>query len=178
MADYPMILEELEGLRRRVVLDASALPFQGMEAGVSMRMVRTHYPGSRRASVQVLGTEEAPILLQGRFSDVLLGAAGGAEALVAELRGLLTGQRPVELTWGAVVRRGFVTRFTPRYQLRSVVGWELEFTPDEADDATVVAIPYQATTTTDVLTVLDVLESIVDSLDEAVAVSNALQAIL
>lgn len=179
MADaYPVVLEELEGQRRRVVLEASALPFQGVDAGVSQRLVRTHYPGASRASVQVMGTEENEVVLSGRLSDVLLGEAGGAEALVGKLRELVLGQRPIQLTWGALVRRGFLQRFTPRYSRRDLVGYEISFLPDEADDAVVVGVPYQATTPTDVLTLLDLLRDIEAALDEAIAINNLLQAVL
>lgn len=175
---YPVILEELEGQRRRVTLEASALPFQGVEAGVSQRLVKTYYPGTTRASVQVMGTEEGDVVLTGRLSDVLLGEAGGAEALVAKLRALVVGQRPVQLTWGAVVRRGFVQSFVPNYSRRDSVGYEITFSPDEADDAAVVAVPYQATTATDVLSILDLLREVESAMDEAIAVNNLLAAIL
>jgi hypothetical protein len=50
--------------------------------------------------------------------------------------------------------------------------------PDEADDAAVVAVPYQATTTTDALTLLELLREIESAMDEAIAINNLLQAIL
>jgi len=71
MADgEPVILRELGGRQREIVLEGAALPERGIASGVKQRLVKSHYPGSRKASVQMLGTSEDDIRITGRWDDM------------------------------------------------------------------------------------------------------------
>jgi len=174
----PIIIRELEGQRREVVLAGTDLPEQGLEVGGALRTVRTHYPGSRRASTQVLGTEESDLELQGLFRDDWAGFAGWALAQMGALRALYTGQRYCELAWGeTLVRRGYVKRAVFVLHREAVVGYRLVFEVAEADEAEVVSpVEFETATPEDLSLALKALRFAVDHLDEAVAAVNTVQA--
>lgn len=138
MADgEPLVLRELGGQLREVVLEREALP-EELPLGIRGRRVQTHYPGARRASVQRLGTSEATIQLAGMWDDVHLGV-GGTRALVFAIRALVQAQHRLELQWGDIVRRGDIGAFDVRMRRDGLAEWELTFEPDESDDPEVLA---------------------------------------
>ena len=180
MADgLPVILRELEGQQREVVLEGSALPRQGVEVGGRLRTVRTHYPGTRAASTQVLGTEEDPIELRGHLRDVWLGAEGAALAQMQALRDLYLGQRYCELSWGeTLVRRGFIKEFRADFIREADIGYRLRFEVDEADEAEVLApVEFEETTPEEVSAALVVLRTAADNLSNIASAVNVIQAV-
>ena len=111
------------------------MPFQGLEAPAEIRHKRTAYPGSSTASIQVLGVDEAPIQVNGRFSDTLTGRPGGALAKLKELRAVFLGFQLCELSWGeTLVRRGLIRRLRPTFNRDSDIGYRFEFEVTEADE--------------------------------------------
>lgn len=131
-----------------LVLDTDArMPEQGVEAGGSLRVVRTWYPGSSTPSVQVMGTQEDDIVIRGMWRDDMIGLAGGAFALMQNARALLLGQSPCQLQWmgtdGTALKTctGFVKQFTPKFNRADAIGWTLTFQVDQSDESTVLAVP-------------------------------------
>lgn len=189
-----IVLEELGGRRRRVVLEDSTLPERGLAVESRARIQSTWYPGASRASVQHLGTEERPFTLRGHLRDVWLGTVGSALAAWADLDGLLRGQQPISLTWtetqeGGIlpldqqplVREGYITMLRPVYDRAGDIGYELEFTPTAADEAVVATAEVLSLPLPDqslLSAILDVLGGVMDTAQKAVAVNNAAKAIL
>jgi hypothetical protein len=64
-----LIIEELGGQKRRVLLDGRALPHRGLKFRGGMRHEITWLPGSPDATVQILGSKLEPTQLKGRWSD-------------------------------------------------------------------------------------------------------------
>lgn len=183
MADTdPVVIEELEGDRRSVVLDNSARPQRGLETGSQLVAKTTWYPGAKAASVQVLGIQEDTLTLDLRLSDQLIGTVGGAQELLSQLRAIHRARRLCELSWGStLVRRGFLSRVTPAWEREADITVRLEFLAVEADDADVVATdPSEATgtSTADLADILDEVSAAADELyNAAVLTSGALAAL-
>ena len=134
---------------RSVELTGAALPHQGVEVGSELRRVRTLYPGQRRASVQVMGTDPQPITLTGRLHDRLLDGPGSALELVQELRALYHGRARVEVTFDAVHVRGLVTAL--RYVLQGPGSYEYTAEIEVDEDLTDTSeAPASAATESDV----------------------------
>lgn len=73
MASSVMLIEELGGLKRKLELVGSGLPFRGANWGRAMRMVTTWFPGNAaEASQQVLGPIELPSEWEGEWKTTLL----------------------------------------------------------------------------------------------------------
>jgi len=179
MADgLPVIVRELEGQGREVVLEGSTLPQRGVDVGARLRTVRTHYPGSRRASTQVLGTEEQDIQLQGQLRDVWTGLQGGALSQMQALRDLYLGQRYCELSWGeTLVRRGYLKEASFSLVRAEDIGYRLVFEVSEADEAEVVApTEYEETTPEDVSLALAALLAATDNINATIGAVNTIQA--
>ena len=60
MAGSVVIIQELEGKKRRVILSGSALPLQGAEWGVELAMSTTWNPGNSEGTQQTLNPKEMP----------------------------------------------------------------------------------------------------------------------
>lgn len=143
----PVIIRELEGARRTVELAASDLPEQGVTTGVSQRVQRTYYPGSRRPSTQVMGLEHKDIALQGWFKDHWTGTLGGALAQHVAMKQLCAGQAYCELTWGStLVVRGRVLSYDGTFIRDGDIRYSLTFQVDESDDAEVITTTAEAVT--------------------------------
>jgi hypothetical protein len=174
----PVILRELSGARREMVLDGPDLPEKGLEAPISLRAVHSRYPGGKVTS-QILGVEEGEIVLRCRFNDVLTALDEGAIQQVETLRGILVGQAACELSWGSLlVRRGFLTKVAPKYERESVIGCEITFLPTEADEAFYTAVPMPIIEASSVLSFLDALDAALDATEEIAALTNAIQALV
>lgn len=123
-------IKETTGQRRTLVLSGYCLPMAS-GAGSSafswttkLRTQRTWYPGNPEATVQVLGPEEEPSNMTLRLSRRWL---GDSDALMIEYDGDITNHtdplvladaivslcragQELEVTWGAIVRRGVASR--------------------------------------------------------------------
>lgn len=123
----PLIIEQLSGARRRVELSDADAPDAGVEAGIEQRLTTQWAPGAARPVVQVLGPKRSPMTLRGLWD----GASSRYESvlgLVQTLEAIVRDGRAVRVVWGAQwSREGMITRFTPRWELSRLVGWELEF---------------------------------------------------
>lgn len=128
----PIVIEQLGGERRKVVLSGGALPNQGVETGIGQRLERQFLPGASEAVVQVLGLDLPDLTFVGQLNDALLDGPGDARALVEQMFLLVTEAQPVEVSWGdsgAFARRGYVTSFRPVWQLADLVDWTLTLSP-------------------------------------------------
>jgi hypothetical protein len=130
----PLYLRDLT-TGQELVFESAALPNRGVETASKLRMKRTLYPGGSEASTQVLGIEDEPIQLEGRWIDEQMGAADAAAAMVADVRAMYVGQHECEMTWGSLITvRGHISRWAPRWDGQSRVSWRLEFTPSETTE--------------------------------------------
>jgi len=169
----PVTIRELEGDLRSVTLEGPDLPDQGVEAPVSMRMVRTRYPGSSGVSTQILGIEEGDIELRCFFNDALTLLDEGAIGQVETLRGLVQGGAWCELAWGTLlVRRGYVTKVVPSYHRESMIGCIITFAPDEADEVFYLAIQQPKVSLEQIMAASDAALRLLDLLDDAIAIAN------
>lgn len=138
---YPLTITEIDGTNSLVLTD-SALPEQrSMELAIKLRRKSTYYPGNSVPSTQIMGTQEEPIVLRGKWRDSLLGTVDGAQDLAAKARALVTGQRRCKLECDTVVRYGYVEAFSTPVIRRDLVEWSLTFFPDQSDDAIILAVP-------------------------------------
>ena len=126
----------LEGDLGPITLDGDALPFKGMEFPTEQRLSTKYYPGNPVATQQVGGPIKPPSTWMGHWMDVTLGE-GGARQLVLQFEYLCERGIPVEVRWGgrqlangedpAIVRRGLIKKFTPKYQRAQDVEWTCEW---------------------------------------------------
>jgi len=181
MADgQPVIIRELEGDRRTLILEGSDVPERGIDVGGTLRKVSTEYPGASRRSTQIMGTSEQPIELRGRFSDTLSGVSGGALDRMHALRRMWLGQRYCELSWGTtLVRRGYIESVTHRIIRDGDIDYKLTFSVDEADEAEVIAVASTpAVSARDTSTAIDKALEVVDAIDTQLAVITAVDAVV
>jgi hypothetical protein len=132
---------------RELILRGRALPYQPFELEGSMRAEFTWYPGNAVATTQMLGAQEKPTVIKGRWKDrfirhttdagvpvtntglALFNGLSVADVFqlsqaVEEIR--LAGQE-VEVTWDSHVRIGILLRFRQSWQRREDLDWEMEF---------------------------------------------------
>jgi len=139
MADDEQGLVEiipLEGDYPTIRLTGDALPFRPVEYPGEQRIATKYYPGNPVATQLVVGPTKPPSTWSGRWMDVTLGE-GGARSLVLQFELLRDLAIPVEVRWGgrqlstgvdpAIVRRGLIRRFTPKYHLAQHVEWTCEW---------------------------------------------------
>lgn len=133
----PVQIIELVPPFRILILGARSKP-KPFRVTSRQRSVQTWYPGSNRASVQAMGTQEEPIILEGRFDDPFgtLNPAQGAGVRVKLARGLMQGQNLCQLLWGSVViRQGRVTEFSQLIQKKERRSYRIVFSVDQANEA-------------------------------------------
>lgn len=174
MADgAAILLRELEGQLREVVIPVSALPSE-LTTSTELRTNVTWYPGASRSSTQVMGTKEDPITFDGELRDVWLGAVGGAESLYQHLREILLAGVWCELSWGeTIVRRGFLKKLEPKWRRDADIGYRITFEVDEADDAIVmVPAPFEKPSSAELDTELADFETLLAEAEAAVDVLN------
>ena len=177
----PVVIRTIEGAPLEVTLDRGAVPTRGFEVGVNLRTVGTSYPGNSAKSVQIMGVEQEPIVVEGFLRDSWQGETGAALRLNAELRALCLAQRLCQMEWGdTIVKRGYVKNFRAmpdkdtewRSRLES---WVLE----SADGGTTRAPqPLPPATQSTLSKVLDAMSEVEDALNATVLATNAIQAIL
>ncbi len=139
---------ELTGEKRTLELRGRALPYAGFSLEGKQRAEFTWYPGNPVATVQMLGTEEAPTTINGMWKDRFIktvdffGTRAEVPAAVALWKGQqvedalaltravtqlrLAGQL-LRVTWDEQVRDGILIRFKENWQRREDVTWEMEF---------------------------------------------------
>lgn len=144
MAAESFIITELEGSRRSVVLSDRALPYKPLEAPGEQLVVQKWYPGSRVATLQVLGPREGDWEIKGTWKTIFLAAKGmvrltgfgdipntdgriTAEDLVEVFHRLRIAGNTLEVSWGPEVRRGILERFKPGYQVIQDIEWTASF---------------------------------------------------
>lgn len=132
---------------RSLELRGRALPYQPFELEGSMRAEFTWYPGNAVATTQMLGAQEKPTVVKGKWKDRFIRQTNDAgipvtntgQALldglaVADVFSLaqavdeirLAGQE-VEVTWDSHIRRGILLRFRQTWTRREDLDWEMEF---------------------------------------------------
>jgi hypothetical protein len=176
----PVVIRELEGDRRTVLLQDADMPDQGIDVAGELREVSTEYPGSSRRSTQIMGTSEQPIELKGRLLDSLMGIDGHAISMMTALRKVYLGQRYCELAWGStLVRRGYLKRASFRVIRDGDIEYQLTFNPDEADEAEVIAVPQTPLASSrDAITAIDAALVVVDTMDGLLDTMTALDALI
>lgn len=133
----PVVITELAPPFRVLTLGSRTRP-KPFRVTSRQRAVQTWYPGSNKASVQALGTQEEPIILEGRWDDPAgtLNPLQGAGVRVALARGLMQGQNLCQLLWGTVVvRQGRVAEFSELIQKTERREYRIVFEVDQANEA-------------------------------------------
>lgn len=152
MADgEPFIISELEGDFRSVELADAALPEKGVKEESKLRLVKSWYPGQKRASVQVMGTEDGDTPITGWLKDTWLGAAGAALEIKNSLKAIHRGQRLCSMQWGRTIDQvGFIRELRFFHDRDADIRYEIVFDVVESGEAEAVASrPFeQATETT------------------------------
>lgn len=175
MDGAPVIIQELEGQLRTVILQDAALPERGVEVGAKLRKVVNRYPGNDVPSVQILGHEEDPIVVKGSLNDVLMGLGGYARATSDALRQMFLGKRYVAFSWGdTVVRRGFIDELKIIWDRDSLARYELTIFPMEAQESIVIALPFPTSEVPQTLldAILEALDALESAAETAVALNN------
>ena len=138
MPTLPVVISEVTGLHRSIILYNTTLPREGNETALGMRMrgKETWYLGSKEATTQVLGPQLDPIEFAGMLDDRRIGFKG--TALAQQWLIDLIGQagRIVLFNYGPFVRRCRWVRHS--FTIRSVhqIAYEIELQPvgDEVRD--------------------------------------------
>ncbi|MEL6347805.1 MAG: hypothetical protein AAFV53_32165 [Myxococcota bacterium] len=176
-----VVLRQLEGTGREIRLEETTLPERGVAAEAQLRAQMTWYPGAGTASVQLFGTQEQPIVFRGWLRDAWIGEQNGALALAQQLRDMLLSQGLVELSWGfSFRRRGYITRVRPTFDREADIQYEVEFSPTETDEASIIVQDAEALPLPSQASLADVLDVLSDALELAVTaatVTNAIQAL-
>ena len=137
----PVIIQELAPPFRTLTLGARSKPKPIRVTG-RQRAIQTWYPGSTKASVQVLGTQEEPIILEGRWDDPFgtINPAQGAGVRVGLARGLMQGQNLCQLLWGSVIiRQGRVVEVSELIQKKERREYRIVFEVDQANEPIALA---------------------------------------
>lgn len=126
----------LEGDLDKIDLWGDAIPFKGLEFATEQRMSTKYYPGNPVATQQVGGPTKTPSTWMGHWMDVTLGE-GQARQLVLQFEYLCERGIPVEVRFGgrqlangedpAIVRRGLIKKFTPKYNRLVDIEWTCEW---------------------------------------------------
>ena len=132
-----VVLKQLTGPEREIVLYGPCLPFRGLELGTEQRHVKTELPGAPVAPIQVLGVSYPDTSIEGRWTQERVGI--GIYALVDDvpitsIRELV---RVIELTvaegqhlkfsWDVQSRVGLLVGFYPKWNRAAIVDWTMNF---------------------------------------------------
>ena len=136
----PVVILEVAPPFRKLTLAGRNAP-KPIKVGGQQNAIQTWYPGTNKASVQVMGTQEDDIIMEGRWDD----PAGslfpdknplGATVRIKVARGLMQGQQLCQLLWGTtIVRQGRVKRFEILYQKKTRTEYRIVFAVDQANEA-------------------------------------------
>lgn len=183
-------IKELTGDKRSLRLAGRALPYKPLTLEGKQRVEITRYPGNPVASAQMLGADEAPTTVTGKWKDRFIknvtpdgnavtpsGVAEWNGEQVRDVRALvnavdqlrLAGQM-IELTWNEIVRTGILVRFKQSWDRNEDVEFEMEFEwlsrGEPESPITVAVLP-----ATDSLAAK--MNSLYDSLESAITESTA-----
>lgn len=137
-----LVLVELTGpnVYKELRLTAQALPIGPLSVVGKMRAEFTRYPGTRDATVQVLGPDEGQTTITGRWATRSLAPRAArsictynysevdtAAALVEIVDGIRRRGQLVSLQWGALVRTGVLIEFEQRWKRSDELEWSLTF---------------------------------------------------
>ncbi len=133
----PVILIELTGQRRRIELHARALPFRPVSWGGRMRTKLTWYQGNPVATQQVLGPEEQPTSMGGKWSDRYIqgtvfvdgnpNVVQTAEQCVRLFDDVRRSGNTLHVVWGSESRVGVLQEFEANYDAAEDVAWRAVF---------------------------------------------------
>lgn len=177
----PLTVRTIEGSPLEVVFDRGALPTRGFEVGVNLRAVETMYPGNNGKSVQIMGVEYEPIVLEGFARDTWQEENGAAIRLTKAGRALVLAQRLCQMEWGdSLVVRGYLRNFRQMPDKDGEQRWRLEFMVLESDEASSIRPPTALPTATQstLSKVLDALGEAEDLVSEATYALNAINVLL
>lgn len=175
MTAEAFIITELTGPKREVRLFDRALPYKKFAAPRSQRHQKREYPGSRVATIQVLGPSLGDWSIEGIWKTRYIAArhsvelkgfgdidnTGGritAEDLVRVFKRLNDAGQTVEVRWGPEVRVGIVKDFTPEYDRVEDVAWKLEFVWSKDEDVPPRRAAITMDSTAEIQRVLDALD--------------------
>jgi hypothetical protein len=146
-------ITELRAPFRVIELARQDRPDKPVSRASEQRARQSHYPGTQRASTQVMGTREEPVQLNGWFLDPLngldvvntakpdgtLSTARGVAAKIALLRGIQQTGGLCRLVWGEIiVCYGRVKRADFRYHESARVQYSILFEVDQPDEAAAI----------------------------------------
>jgi hypothetical protein len=143
---------ELTGNRREIHLYDRAMPYKSLKAQVEQHFVQRWYPGSKVATLQVLGPRQA----RGRSR-----ACGRRSSCLGSSRSTCAASRPsttatstapprswrrrcgrsaragqtVDVSWGPEARRGLLVEFEPDWDMEEECRWSCSFVWSQAGQA-------------------------------------------
>ena len=144
MADgQPISITEIGGDNRVVRLEGPSLPDRGsLDLGGETKAIDIWYPGAKAASIQFLGTKEAPVTLRGRLIDVWAGVSGYALATMRAMEALRYAQARVRLEWGDTVQKvGYIKSSSFLIFRESDIQYEIEIMILQTDSDEVLEQP-------------------------------------
>lgn len=132
-----VLITPLAGNFDPIELRGTALPFRPASlGGTQQRLKTTHYVGNPVGTQTAGGPVKLAVSWAGRWMDVDLGE-GAARALVLQFEALAERAIPLEVRWGgrqlssgedpAIVRRGKIAKFEPRYHQAGHIEWTCDF---------------------------------------------------
>lgn len=146
------VIKELSGDEREVRLVGRALPYRPFELSTSQRLDVTWYPGFAEATSTVLGAQEDPTTIDGKWKDKFISseiegvAVGGVPApnvtfpITENGQGVQNVRQAVQLfddicrkgqllevTWDEQARRGHLRKFVKRFSNVHDLEWTMEF---------------------------------------------------
>lgn len=138
---FTLLIEQLTGKKRRVIIDGRALPLQepGLVLEAEMRHETDWLPGNPEATLQVFGLKLEPTTISGRWSDRFfargdaVGAINGqqqptAQALVDAITTLHEEGQVLSFRWGPVKRFGILDKWKVTYgYVETDIHWEMTF---------------------------------------------------
>jgi hypothetical protein len=134
----PVVIKEIGGLQRPIVLYDTTLPREGSETtlGERMRGKETWYTGATEATVQVLGPSYEPIRFAGMLEDRRTGVPGSAVLLMWLIRMVGKAGRIVLFNYGPILRRCRWVRHSFKIRSLQQIAYEIELQPigDEQRD--------------------------------------------
>lgn len=135
----PVIITELAAPFRILLLAGRDAPKPIRVVG-SQRAIQTWYPGSQKASTQVMGTKEEPLVLRGRWDDPISTIVdGGPQRRIQLARGIMQGQNLCQLVWGdVIVRLGRISKVDILFQKTARTEYEIVFAVDQPNEAVAI----------------------------------------
>lgn len=149
MAGESLTIRELTGSGRTIELLDRAMPYRPAAWPRTHRFKKTTYSGNPRATIQMLGTDDMGLELNGFWKARYVAAAAEMEGfedlwsegrvitpetLIAVFDRILRGGNLLEVTWANEVRRGVMTEFEPSYDRVEDVSWSCRFEWTQANE--------------------------------------------